>query len=218
MRVPRVWAGGVARVVKEKAPSPGPRLWHLVDARAQVRRASRGAMPARPCARLTHERLRNRARAAQIVGRLAKNVAELLVGKHKPTHVPRLDGGDHVVVINAAEVEFTGRKWKQKMYYYHSGWMGNLKETVAKDLRRKFPERVLEYAVKGMLPKNKLRKQRMMRLHVFPGEEHTCEAELAESYTLFPNRWQLGVKPKEWYPKLELPAPRPGGAEKAGSS
>jgi len=184
MPLPRVWATGVARAVKEKAVSPGPRVWHLIDARAQV------------------------------VGRLAKNVAELLTGKHKPTHVPRLDGGDHVVVINAAEIEFTGRKWTQKMYRHHTGWMGGLKETLAKDMLKKFPERILEYAVKGMLPKNKLRKQRMMRLHVFPGATHTHGAELDASYQQFGPRWRIRPKPSsDWYPKLELPPQRSSAAE-----
>lgn len=143
---------------------------------------------------------------AQVVGKLASSLATLLIGKHKPTYVPRFDCGDHVVVVNAKEIVFTGRKWEQKTYNHHTGWPGGLREIGAKDMLAKFPERILGRAVRGMLPKNLLRKQRMMRLHVFPGPEHVHEAQVIGSYRAFGPRWPLGPKPERWYPEIDAPA------------
>ncbi|KAJ1620140.1 50S ribosomal protein L13, partial [Pavlovales sp. CCMP2436] len=115
---------------------------------------------------------------AQIVGKLAANIATLLTGKHKPTYVHRFDCGDNVVVVNAQEVVFTGRKWTQKLYQHHTGWPGGLRTIVAKDLLAKFPERILQRAVRGMLPKNMLRKQRLNRLHVYAGPDHPHDPQV----------------------------------------
>src|SRR5687768_17963672 len=92
----------------------------------------------------------------QVLGKLATKAAVLLAGKHKPVYTPFLDTGDHVIVINAAQVHLTGRKETDKLYRYHTGFMGGLKTTAAVDMRKKHPTRVIEEAVKGMLPKTKL--------------------------------------------------------------
>lgn len=194
--VARVWANGVSkRVLRQKTWYPGTRVWHLIDARAQVRRGKLPWKPSNPSFSSQH------LTASQVVGRLASQIATLLTGKHKPTYVPRLDGGDHVVVVNATEVVFTGRKWDQKLYRHHTGWPGGLKEMSARRMREKFPERILEYAVKGMLPKNTLRKQRMNRLHVYPGPEHMHEAQIKGSHRMFAHRFPLAF-PQGWKPKL----------------
>lgn len=108
----------------------------------------------------------------QILGRLATEVAQLLIGKNKPYFVLYLDCGDYVVVVNAAKVMVTGRKEKQKNYYRYSGYPGGLKVTSLSRLRKEHPERIVQFAVKNMLPKNKLRADRMARLKVFTGEDH----------------------------------------------
>lgn len=108
----------------------------------------------------------------EILGRLATQIAIALMGKNKPYFVRHLDCGDHVVVINAFEVAVTGRKEKQKMYYRHSGYPGGLKTTALEDVRRQHPERIIESAVRGMLPINKLRDRMLLRLHVYAGSEH----------------------------------------------
>ena len=108
----------------------------------------------------------------QILGRLATEVAQLLMGKNKPYFVPHLDCGDYVVVVNAAEVMVTGRKEEQKNYYRYSGYPGGLKVASLNQLRREHPERIIQFAVRNMLPKNKLRSDRMARLKVFRGEDH----------------------------------------------
>lgn len=108
----------------------------------------------------------------QILGRLATRIAKLLMGKDKPYFVPHLDCGDYVVVVNAKEVAVTGKKEKQKIYYRHSGYPGGLKKATLEELRKNYPKRIIEQAVKGMLPKNKLQDQRMRRLFVFAGKEH----------------------------------------------
>lgn len=94
----------------------------------------------------------------QVVGRLASQIATILMGKDKPTYTPNKDDGDVVVVVNAADVEFTGRKWDQKLYRWHTGYPGGLKERTAKDQFSRRPEAIIEAAVNGMLPKNNLRR------------------------------------------------------------
>lgn len=107
----------------------------------------------------------------KILGRLATEVAKLLMGKHKRTYSPHLDSGDFVVVTNAKEVLVTGKKEKQKTYYRHSGYPGGLRAERLEELRARNPKRIIEYAVWNMLPKNRLRKKRMIRLKVFAGVE-----------------------------------------------
>jgi large subunit ribosomal protein L13 len=111
------------------------------------------------------------------VGRLATEVAHLLMGKHKPTFTPFLDMGDHVIVINAAKVIFKGNKVNNKVYRHHSGWPGGLKETKARDLLQKRPDRLLELAIKGMLPKTKLGRAMGSKLKVYTGAEHPHGAQ-----------------------------------------
>ena len=114
------------------------------------------------------------------LGRVATQVAKYLIGKYKPTYTPHIDGGDYVVVINAAELVVTGEKETDKMYYRHSGFPGGLSESKLKDVRAKNPAKIIEAAVKGMLPKNKLSPGRMNRLRVFPGSEHDHTAQTPE--------------------------------------
>lgn len=111
------------------------------------------------------------------LGRLSTIVANLLVGKGKPTYTPHIDGGDYVVVINAKDTVVTGDKELKKVYYRHSGFPGGIKDARLEEVREKFPERIIENAVKGMLPKNKLQAERMKRLRVFAGSEHTHAAQ-----------------------------------------
>lgn len=114
------------------------------------------------------------------LGRLSTEISKYLIGKYKPTYTPHIDGGDYVVVINAAEVPVTGNKEEKKIYYRHSGFPGGIKDASLKEVREKFPERIIENAVKGMLPKNKLASDRMKRLKVFPGAEHAHTAQTPE--------------------------------------
>ncbi len=111
------------------------------------------------------------------LGRLSTIIAKLLIGKDKPTYTPHIDGGDYVVVINAKTVPVTGAKELQKMYYRHSGFPGGIKDARLEEVREKFPERIIEHSVKGMLPKNKLQADRMARLKVFAGNEHAHTAQ-----------------------------------------
>lgn len=115
--------------------------------------------------------------AGQPLGRLASEVARVLRGKHKPDFVPHLDCGDNVIVTNAAHVILTGNKPSKKVYYDHSGYIGGIKAIVAKDLIAENPVRVIEYAVKGMLPKNKLARQMMKNLRVYAGTDHKHTAQ-----------------------------------------
>jgi large subunit ribosomal protein L13 len=112
-----------------------------------------------------------------VLGRLASLIAGRLRGKHKPEFTPHLDMGDFVVVVNATKVKVTGRKLDQKMYYRHSGHIGGLKETVLKDMMAKKPDYALIQAVKGMLPKNRLGRQLLKKLKVYPGAEHPHGAQ-----------------------------------------
>lgn len=125
-----------------------PSMWHLVDAKGQV------------------------------VGRLATQLGAIVRGKHKPTFLRNADCGDNVVVINAKEMVLTGNKWKNKMYRWHTGYPGGLKERTAKDMAARKPEEILRHAVAGMLPKNKMRKKHLKRLRIYPGRVHEFEAEI----------------------------------------
>jgi len=121
----------------------------------------------------------------QRVGRLATQISFLLQGKYKPIYNPAVDCGDYVVVVNASEIEFTGRKWDRKYYRWHSGYPGGLKEVKAKDMWDRHPERILEHAVFGMLPKNNLNRHRKSRLRIFMGPDHTHTAQSPKEYRIF---------------------------------
>ncbi|MCQ2482073.1 MAG: 50S ribosomal protein L13 [Clostridia bacterium] len=122
--------------------------------------------------------------SGKTLGRLATEVAMLLRGKHKPTFTPFVDTGDNVIVINASKMVLTGRKLDQKMYRYHTGYAGGLKETTYRNLMNNKPEMALELAVKGMLPKNSLGRQMFKKLHVFAGAEHNMQAQKPEVYEM----------------------------------
>jgi len=119
--------------------------------------------------------------ADQTLGRLASLVAGLLMGKHKPSYSPHLDMGDFVVVVNAERVRVTGKKLSDKVYYRHSGYMGGLKETTLRDLLARRPGRVMELAVRGMLPRNKLGRHLLGHLKVYAGPEHPHQAQVIAS-------------------------------------
>ena len=112
-----------------------------------------------------------------VLGRVATVAAKLLQGKHKPTYTPFLDTGDHVIVINASAIKLTGRKEEQKLYRYHSGYEGGLREERAKDVRQKNPVRLVEEAVRGMLPKTTLGDAMYRKLKVYSGGEHPHAAQ-----------------------------------------
>lgn len=120
----------------------------------------------------------------QRLGRLASEVATLLRGKHKPTYTPHVDTGDHVIIVNAEKIELTGNKLNDKMYYRHSGYPGGLTERNANDMRTNNSERMLEIAVKGMLPKGPLGRKMFKKLHVYSGPEHNNQAQKPEVYEL----------------------------------
>ena len=111
------------------------------------------------------------------LGRLASQVARVLRGKHKPIYTPHLDTGDNVIVINASKVMLTGNKADQKTYFRHSGYMGGEKHIPYRRMLERFPERVIELAVRGMLPKNKLGRQLRKKLRVYPGAEHPHQGQ-----------------------------------------
>ncbi len=136
------------------APSPGDvtREWRLIDADAQV------------------------------LGRVATTAARLLQGKHRPIWAPYLDTGDHVVIVNAAHVRLTGRKEQQKLYRSHSGYLGGLREDRAAVVRRRTPERLVEMAVRGMLPKTKLGRAMYRKLKVYAGPDHPHAAQQPAAY------------------------------------
>ena len=135
-------------MVSGKSAAPaGARQWHIIDAEGKV------------------------------LGRIASLAARLLQGKHKPTWLPYLDGGDHVVIVNAAKVKLTGRKEEQKIYRQHSGYEGGLREERAKIVRQKQPVRLVEEAVRGMLPKTKLGNQMYRKLKVYARADHPHTAQ-----------------------------------------
>lgn len=120
----------------------------------------------------------------QTTGRLCTKIAQLIRGKHKPDFTPHVECGDFVVVINAEQVEFKGKKWDQKKYYRHSGYAGGLKEQSARELLDKHPERIIENAVKGMLPKTRLGKKMIGNLKVYKGSVHPHGAQRPEMVEL----------------------------------
>jgi len=120
----------------------------------------------------------------EVLGRLASQVATLLRGKHKPTFCPFLDCGDQVVVVNAEKIVLTGRKPDQKVYYRHSGYPGGLKETTFRQLMQKHPERAVMYAVRGMLPKNRLGRKLLKKLRVYAGPDHPHKAQNPKPFRL----------------------------------
>ena len=116
----------------------------------------------------------------QVVGRLATNVAAVLRGKHKPTFTPNVDTGDYVIIVNADKVRLTGNKENKKTYRYHTGFPGGIREIPYAELLEKHPERILEKAIKGMLPHNKLGRQMYRKLKVYAGPEHAHAAQMPE--------------------------------------
>lgn len=116
----------------------------------------------------------------QTLGRLAAKVANVLRGKTKPIYTPFLDTGDYVIVINADKIKVTGKKMEQKKYYRHSDYVGGMKEATLKEMLERHPERVVELAVKGMLPKGKLGRTMYKKLFVYAGNEHKHEAQKPE--------------------------------------
>jgi large subunit ribosomal protein L13 len=113
----------------------------------------------------------------QVLGKIAAKAAMILMGKTKASYTPFLDTGDHVVVINAAQVRLSGRKETDKMYRHHTGFLGNLKAATAGDVREKHPERLIEEAIKGMLPKTRLGRAMYTKLKVYAGEKHPHQAQ-----------------------------------------
>ena len=139
------------KTTKSAKPAEVEKKWHLIDADGLV------------------------------VGRVATIIANILRGKHKPSYTPHVDCGDHVVVINADKVKFTGRKLEQKTYYWHTGYPGGIKErTAGKILGGRFPERVLEKAVERMIPRGPLGRVQMGNLRVYGGADHPHEAQTPE--------------------------------------
>lgn len=118
------------------------------------------------------------------LGRLAAEVASILKGKKKPIYTPHVDTGDYVIVVNADKVKVTGKKLDQKVYFSHSEYVGGVKEVTLREQLKKHPERVVEHAVKGMLPKGALGKQMYMKLRVYAGPEHEHAAQKPEALTL----------------------------------
>ena len=117
----------------------------------------------------------------KILGRLATQIAMRLRGKHKPVFTPHADTGDFVVVINAEKIALSGKKWNNKVYYRHTGYMGGLKQITAKKLLEKRPEDILRFAVRGMLPKNRLGRRQLKKLKIYAGVKHPHEAQQPEA-------------------------------------
>ena len=113
----------------------------------------------------------------RVLGRLASEIASILRGKNKPIFTPHMDAGDYVVVINADKVILTGGKMEKKMYYHHSGYVGGLKKTTAKEMLVKKPENLIKFAVKGMLPKNSLGRRQLTKLKIYAGQDYPHQAQ-----------------------------------------
>ena len=142
----------LTRITQAAKPAEVEKKWHLIDADGLV------------------------------VGRLAAITANILRGKHKPSFTPHVDCGDHVIIINADKVKFTGKKMTDKVYYKHTGWVGGIKETTpAKVLEGRFPERVLEKAVERMIPRGPLGRAQMKALHLYAGTEHPHDGQQPET-------------------------------------
>lgn len=122
--------------------------------------------------------------AGQTLGRLASQVARILRGKHKPIYSPSVDAGDYVIVVNAEKIHVTGRKLDEKIYYRHSGYPGNLKAIPLGELLDKNPTRVIERAVRGMLPRNRLGRKMIRKLKVYAGPDHPHQAQQPEPLEL----------------------------------
>lgn len=118
------------------------------------------------------------------LGRLASEIASILRGKHKPTFTPHVDTGDFVIILNAEKIELTGKKLTDKIYYRHSQHPGGLKQRTAYEMRTKYSEKMLELAIRGMLPKGSLGRQMFKKLHVYAGSEHPHQAQQPEVYEL----------------------------------
>jgi len=144
----------------------------------------------------------------QTLGRLSSEVAQLLMGKHKPTYSPHLDMGDFVVIVNADKVRVTGKKLDDKIYYRHTGYMGGLKETVLSDMLQKHPRRVIELSVRGMLPRNRLARHLLRHLKVYAGPDHPHIAQVNAS------RKPRAPRAVSRTPKAELEAESPPTAKK----
>ena len=117
------------------------------------------------------------------LGRLASEVAKVLRGKNKPEYTPHIDTGDYVIVVNAEKVKVTGKKLQQKIYYRHSDYVGGMKETTLAEMMAKKPEKVIELAVKGMLPKGPMGRDMIKKLHVYAGSDHAHQAQKPEVLT-----------------------------------
>lgn len=122
--------------------------------------------------------------ADMVVGRLASKVAKLLRGKYKPNYTPHVDCGDNVIIVNADKVRLTGNKWNDRVFFYHSGYPGGRKDVTPAQLFAKSPERLVERAVKGMLPKTRLGRQLFRNLYVYAGPEHKQEAQQPKNLDL----------------------------------
>jgi len=120
----------------------------------------------------------------KVLGRLASQIAIKLRGKDKPIFTPHVDTGDFVIVVNAEKVRLTGKKWENKYYYRHSGYMGGLKQMTAKELLEKKPEELIRHAVKGMLPKNRLGRRLLKKLKIYAGPNHPHEAQKPEKWEI----------------------------------
>ena len=119
----------------------------------------------------------------QTLGRMTSEIAKVLRGKNKPEYTPHADLGDYVIVVNAEKIKVTGKKLDQKIYYHHSDYVGGMKETTLKEMMAKKPEKVIELAVKGMLPKGPLGREMFKKLHVYAGPEHQQQAQKPEALT-----------------------------------
>ena len=120
----------------------------------------------------------------QVVGRLAVTIANILRGKHRPIYTPHQDTGEYVIVVNAEKVKFTGKKWQQKTYQAYSHYPGGLKTVSAEKLRARFPERIIETAVRRMVPRNRLGRKQMEKLKVYAGPQHPHQAQKPEKLEL----------------------------------
>ena len=120
----------------------------------------------------------------QVLGRAASKIAHVLRGKHKPTFTPHINDGDYVIVINADKVALTGKKWDDKMYYRHTGYVGGLKSATATEVRNRHPEDLIRLAVKGMLPRGPLGRAQLRNMKIYAGAEHPHSAQTPEPMTL----------------------------------
>ncbi|MCE2929999.1 MAG: 50S ribosomal protein L13 [Vampirovibrionales bacterium] len=118
----------------------------------------------------------------QTVGRLAVQIANVLRGKHKPTYTPHIDSGDNVIIINAEKVVVSGKKYEEKLYRHHTGYIGGIKTFTFRQMMERKPERIMEIAVRGMLPHNRLGRQQIKKLHVYVGAEHPHEAQQPKAF------------------------------------